>query len=135
MYSLYLDRRERLGPFFDKLARKEAGRGRCTSTVSRAARLRSCSSSGVAGRPGRHQAFDQVIGVHVERIAEREERRQRRLPLTPLQQGDERLIQFAFERQLRLGQPAFLPELLEQLPERGSEPLCAFLHAGSMMIA
>src|SRR4051794_27450363 len=87
---------------------------------------RSLASDSPLARSRGGELADHDVGLDAKRVAEREEGAERRLPATALQQRDECLVDLAFERQLRLGKAAFLPELLEQRTDRGSEPVVAF---------
>lgn len=80
----------------------------------------------LAFRSRERQPLDDRFRRDGERIAQREQRDQRRLALAALQQRHERLIEAAIESKLRLRKPAFFPKFLEQPAERGAEPIGVF---------
>jgi len=97
------------------------GNGNCRETAQR-------SNSPFAGAARGHEPRNDDVGRNAQAVAESEQRDQRGLPPAALEQRDERLIELAFECQLRLGKASLFPELLEQISERCSEPV-PLIHA------
>src|SRR5690606_7961380 len=74
-----------------------------------------------------HETAHQHVRLDIEGIAQGEDADQGRLPAAALEQGHERLIEPAVERELGLRESAFLTEILEEASELDAEPI-AVIH-------